>query len=239
MQRRILDAATITFIKRGYRNTRIDAVAARAEVSVGTIYRYAATKEALFELVLRDAFLDPGVPHVVLPYQATSTVGVVEQIWDLLKASTPFEQLHTALGNDAPEDVAAEFEGIMRELYQWQFRYWRALKLIERCAQDWPELAMLFYQRFRRTSLDAGARYIEMRTRARLLRPMPDAAVAARVISENCAFFAMHRHTAPDSDISDELAEETVVRVLCNAFLPTSRDRPTVDPHRALSVPRG
>lgn len=137
-----------------------------------------------------------------------------------LGAASDFTTLMTSVEVDVPSDVAAEFEALVREVYAWHFRYWRGLKLIERCARDWPELSMVFYKGYRETLLATGVRYLEKRTRAGLLRPMPDAAVAARVISETCAFFAMHRHTAPDSEMRDDLAEETVVQVLCNAFVP-------------------
>jgi AcrR family transcriptional regulator len=221
---RILDRATLAFIRGGYKNTRIDAIAERADVSVGTIYRYVENKEALFDLVLRYAFDDPAVLDVALPYETTARHSVVEQVLHHMETASDLTTLMTSVDVDAPLDVASEFEGIVRELYAWHFRYWRGLKLIERCARDWPEVSMAFYKGYRETLLATGVRYLEKRTRSGHLRPMPDVAVAARVISETCAFFAMHRHTAPDTDLPDDLAEETVVQVLCSAFVPASEE---------------
>jgi AcrR family transcriptional regulator len=220
MLARILDAATMTFIKGGYRNARIEVVAERADVSVGTIYRYAENKDALFELVLRYAFGEPTALDVELPYRAQSASTAVEKILDRLDAATDFPRLFAAIEVESPPDVGAELEGLIRELYGWQFRYWKALKLIERCAREWPELSMMFYDGYRKALFAAGERYMAMRMRAGLLTTMPDPGVAARLVSETCAFFAMHRHTAPRSEMDDDVAEETVVRAMCNALLP-------------------
>jgi AcrR family transcriptional regulator len=52
----ILAAGLALFAERGFSATRLDDVAERAGIAKGTIYRYFATKEDLFEAVVRDAF---------------------------------------------------------------------------------------------------------------------------------------------------------------------------------------
>ena len=49
----IVEAALQVFLVRGYQRTRMTDVAAEAEVSPGLLYTYAASKEALFHLVLQ------------------------------------------------------------------------------------------------------------------------------------------------------------------------------------------
>ncbi|MFA7665316.1 MAG: TetR/AcrR family transcriptional regulator [Burkholderiaceae bacterium] len=49
----LLDAALDLFVERGFAATRLDAVAARAGVSKGTLYLYYASKEDLFKAVVR------------------------------------------------------------------------------------------------------------------------------------------------------------------------------------------
>jgi AcrR family transcriptional regulator len=48
----IIDAGLKEFAERGFAGTRLDDVAARAGIAKGTIYRYFASKEALFEAAL-------------------------------------------------------------------------------------------------------------------------------------------------------------------------------------------
>ncbi len=49
----ILDAALSLFVERGYHGTAVPAVAERAHVGAGTIYRYFANKEALVNALYR------------------------------------------------------------------------------------------------------------------------------------------------------------------------------------------
>jgi AcrR family transcriptional regulator len=53
MQRlRIADAATILFLRNGYKNTTIDDIAERCKMGKGTIYRYIGTKEDILSIFL-------------------------------------------------------------------------------------------------------------------------------------------------------------------------------------------
>ena len=113
-----------------------------------------------------------------------------------------------------------EFEEIIREIYRWIVHYHRAVELIERCAREWPELAALYYKQFRRNGLDQLTQYLERRARQQALRRTADPAIAARVVLETIAFFALHRHSAPDSDMNDELAEAVVIDMLSHALRP-------------------
>lgn len=220
---RVVSAATELFMRRGYRGTQISAVAERAAISPGTIYLYARDKASLFDLVMRSALHDLAVDTVVLPYATPRPDQLVSDLWDRFRPHARFPALERAASRNAPADVAGEFQQIVRELYAWLFRYWKALKIIERCARDWPELHALFYKQFRREGLTRLAEYLGRRTRTGHLHAMPDLATAARSILEQCAFFAMHRHTAPDSAmLTDEHAEETTVALLTRAFLTTA-----------------
>jgi len=49
----LLEAALDLFVEHGYAATRVEAVAQRAGVSKGTLFRYFASKEALFQAVVR------------------------------------------------------------------------------------------------------------------------------------------------------------------------------------------
>ena len=236
---RLIDAALFTFIKRGYRGTRIEQIAEHAGVSAGTIYLYAASKEALFELAIRRAFDEPGWSRVATPYAPSGVSNWVDQLWNRLVATDPLVEIRRALAGDDPDDVAAEWETIVRAVFRWQARYWRALALIESCASEWPELFLLFYKQFRTQALELATEYVERRTRSGHLAPFPDATVAVRIVAEVFAFFAMHRHTAPDSEyLEGREIEETVVAVVRRAFVGEDRPRTTPERGQARAVNR-
>lgn len=54
----IVDAARRTFAYKGFNNARLEEIAELAEFSKASLYSYFETKEALFEQVLEDAFLE-------------------------------------------------------------------------------------------------------------------------------------------------------------------------------------
>jgi AcrR family transcriptional regulator len=216
----IIEAATDTFIARGYRLARIEDIAQRAGVAPATVHLYARTKEALFDLVVRAALHDPSADDVELPYAAPPSGELIERLWQRLTTASKFPRLAEFPPDPPAEGAMAEFEAIIRDVYQWQLRHHRAIKLIERCAREWPELAALFYNQFRRTGLDRLGKYLALRSRQGALRATPDPDIAARVVVETIAFFAMHRFSAPDSVMDDARTEAVVVDMLTNAVRP-------------------
>ena len=55
----ITAAALELFVERGYANTRLEDVAARASISKGTLYLYFENKEELFKAVVREGLVSP------------------------------------------------------------------------------------------------------------------------------------------------------------------------------------
>src|SRR5215204_7426944 len=70
----ILDAALDVFAEKGFADTRLDDVAARAGVAKGTIYLYVESKQALFEALVRSGITAPlaAVEAQVLALDATA-----------------------------------------------------------------------------------------------------------------------------------------------------------------------
>ncbi len=213
----ILLAATGVFIANGYRGARIEDIARAAGVAPGTVHLYAGTKEALFDLVMRHALHDSSVFEEALPYVPPANIDFIERIWVRLNAAAQFPLLSTAPSTPPPADAIAEFEAIVIELYRWLMRHHRAIKLIERCAREWPELAALYYKQFRRDGLDRLSNYLAQRTAQGFLRATADPAIAARVVLETIAFFALHRHSSPDSTMEDARTEAVVLDMLSHS----------------------
>jgi AcrR family transcriptional regulator len=57
-QRRIMAAAKVEFAKNGLGGARVDVIAARAKANKRMMYHYFGNKEALFKLVLEEAYAD-------------------------------------------------------------------------------------------------------------------------------------------------------------------------------------
>src|SRR6185503_9556871 len=191
-----------------------------AKVSAGTIYLYAEGKEALFNLALRRALEDPTVWTMKLPHPAPAPGAVADAAWRCLQNAAHFPQLWLAAESPAPSDVAPEVSGIIAELYGWLRRYRRAIKLVERCAAEWPEVEQVFQKRFWRGGVRRVADYLVRRTAEGALPGGRDPLIAARLLVESLAWLAVHRHWAADgAGWPEESAASTGQRMLLAAVL--------------------
>jgi AcrR family transcriptional regulator len=219
----LAEAATGVFGRLGYRGTRMADVASSAGMSSGSVFTYVESKEALFHLVFAHAFgaFDGAVPELPL---ATPAPGVTASLVEANLRSVPVPNLRAGLTEDNPGDVAAELRGIVAERYAIQEQLWPILAVIERCAVEVPELEEFYYRRTRVGYFGRLAAYLEKRAADGYLRPMPDFAVAARVVSETISWFAWHRREGRDAHLyGDEAARNTVIEFICAALVPEPR----------------
>jgi AcrR family transcriptional regulator len=216
----LIETATQLFIEKGYRRTQMADVTQAMGLSPGAVYRYVESKEALFDLVIRAA-APPGVAPADLPLPLPTpapgaTLAFLRQV---LQHEGRWPALAAALTRTSIDDPRAELARIIRELYTSIARHHRGIKVVERSALDWPDLAALWFGGVRQRLIDQFTRYVTLRVTHRLLRPVPDVTAAARLIIETTAFFALHRHYDPyPTAIDDPIAEETVVDALINAY---------------------
>ena len=215
----ILEAGTGVFIAKGYRLARIEDVAEKAGVAPATVHLYAATKEALFDLVMRRALHDPTVLDEPLPYRAPPSAEFVQRTWHRLLATANFPVLRRLTVAVPIEGAAAELRAVLREGYRWLQHHAQAIALIEQGASEWPELAALFALQFRRDFRQRLTTHIARRTAQGVLRPTADAAVAALVLVETVTSFALRRDKALDPLAVDARTEEVVLDMLTAALL--------------------
>ena len=209
----IVSAALATFAERGYRRARMSDVAAAAGVSPGLLYSYAVDKEALFTLVLqRESGIDIGA--LDLPAARPDDADLQRVVGLALADLGAIAALDSAESTDAPADVSAEIGAIVAEHFDAVFRYRALLRLIERCAPDWPSLARVFYDDGRRAHLDRLAAYLERRRATGLLPALGDPAISARFVIETVAWFADHRFGDYDGARLDDALVRTEVVTL-------------------------
>lgn len=209
------------FLAKGYRRSQMADITEAMGLSAGAVYRYVASKEALFDLVVRCEH-DPAEMDRIgpLPLPTPAPGATLAFLADLIGRESSIPTLLAALDTDAPADVEAEVTAIARELFAPMARRRRGLKIVERSALDWPELAELWWGRARQAVIDLLTAYIRRRIASGHFRPLPDAAAAARVFTEVPAYFAFHRHyDQRPTPMTDAVAEATAVAVLVGTFV--------------------
>jgi AcrR family transcriptional regulator len=216
----LVDAATAVFIERGYARTQMADVAAALGLAKGTLYLYVESKEALFDLAVRYADAPrPLAERPALPIATPAPGDTLRYVRERLAREQVPEALASALARARVRDVRGELLAIVRELYDLLAANRRAIKLVDRSARDLPDLAGLWFDGARHGLVSLLARWVEDRTRRKLLRPLPDPTVTARMVVETIAFWAVHRHTDPHPQkVEDAVAKETVVRFVLGAL---------------------
>jgi AcrR family transcriptional regulator len=215
----LASAATEVFGRQGYRGTRTADVAAAAGMSAGSVFTYVESKEALFHLVFAHGFglFEEALP--TLPLSIRDPEETVELIAQNLR-KVPVPRLRAALEENRPKDVRSELEGIVGERYDMIAGLWPLLAVIERSASDLPELEDFYFGRLRVRYFAQLARYIEARSEAGYFRPISDAALTTRLITESVSWFAWKRHEGRDAHLYDEgEVRSTVVEFVSAALM--------------------
>jgi AcrR family transcriptional regulator len=216
-------AATEEFGRLGYRGTKTAEVAAKAGMSTGALFTYVESKEALFHLVFLYGFEMTSERLPDLPV-ATPGPGETLRVIQAGLSDVQMPRIHAALAEEAPIDIAEELSEIVEERYTLLDRFWPLISVLERCAVEMPELEAAWFDLVRAGSFEELGRYLERRMAQGLLRPMPDTAVAARVVTESLAWFAWHRREGRDATLyDDDAVRRTVVEFICAALVPESR----------------
>lgn len=146
--REVAKAALACFSDTGFRLTQIADVSEQMGVSVGTIYRYVESKEALFHLAALEA-VDQLPDTLSLPVKVSGLEDTVAVIGSLVSQDRLWPILQTAAKTTAPADVKVEARAIAGELYDAMSARAPLISLLDRCAQDIPDLADIFDRRIR------------------------------------------------------------------------------------------
>ncbi len=212
----LIDAATRVFIAQGYRRTQMREVAEAMGVAKGTVYLYVESKEALFDVVLRSADVPGSIPLPPrLPVRAPGRGRPLQWVKDRLGEQPASATPRAALRRPGGHGEASELSRILRELYEAMTRNKTGIKLVDRCAVEYPALAKVWFTHGREALLGELTQYLEQGIRTGRLRQVPDSIVAARLIMETLVFLAVHRHWDPSpSPVDSRVAQDTVVQML-------------------------
>jgi AcrR family transcriptional regulator len=93
-RKRILDAATDEFATYGFENTSIQQIAKRAEISVGSVYKYFENKDELFAMVVKENLL---LLEELLLHHSSSNEDIMVKAESVLKELLKFAKKHPQL----------------------------------------------------------------------------------------------------------------------------------------------
>ncbi len=225
----LVDAATGVFIAQGYRRTQMADVAQALGVAKGTLYLCVQSKEALFDVTLRHADAPrPIAAPATLPVPTPARGRTLQYVRARLASDPASPTLRDVLERGRECGGPAELGAIIREIHQAMTRNRTGIKLVDRCAAEYPDLAKVWFAQGRGALLAQLTTYFEGGIRLRRLRSVADPAVAARVVVETIVFWAVHRHWDPaPQPIDPHGAEETVVQMLIDALAERTPPRGT------------
>jgi AcrR family transcriptional regulator len=215
--REIAQAALAAFMQGGYRLTQIAHVAERLGVSVGSIYRTVESKEALFHIAALEA-LDRLPDDLPLPVKVAGSHETVAAISAMVAQDPLWPTLREIVGQHPTADVKAEARAIAGELYDVIAARAAFINLLDRCAQDIPELAEVFDQRIRRRLMSDLVTWVLRRGFA-TEGGRPEAEALARGAMEAVSWLAKNRpHDRTAAAIGNAQARAAAVRIFANAF---------------------
>jgi AcrR family transcriptional regulator len=215
----LIEAATVEFERKGMARTLMSDIAKQMGVSQGLLYTYVESKEALLHLVVERIAADGPLEVPNLPVATPLPGATARLIGKLLDQGLAVPALDAASNREQVDDSKAELAAIIRQQYAAISRWRRLLAIAERSSADLAGLRERFYVRGRRSYVARLASYLDLRIASGAFRPVPDTAIAARLIIETVAWFAYHRHFDPDSRMIEESAAVTTVVDLLVAAL--------------------
>jgi hypothetical protein len=128
--------------------------------------------------------------------------------------------LRRTLARKSAQVNADELTTIFSEIYDSMARSRMGIKLVDRCAIDYPALAKLWFTEGREVLLGELSRYLTAGMRTGRVRVDADPAVAARLVLETLVFWAVHRYWDPSpQSVDDKGARDAVIHLLAAAVL--------------------
>lgn len=217
LTREIAHAALACFSEGGYRLTQIAHVSDRLGLAVGSVYRHVESKEALFHLAALAA-VDQLPQAFSLPVRVSGFADTLDVVAGLVGQKPAWPILRKALRTPPQPDRKAEARAVGGELYAIMSSQAALIRLLDRCAQDIPELAEVFDRQIRNRLMDDLVTWVHRRRLAGNSQKAAAEALA-RGAMEAVAWLAKNRpRDRTGAAISEDQARDAAVRIFANAF---------------------
>jgi AcrR family transcriptional regulator len=222
----IAAAALDVFTRDGFSSAQVVDIAKKAGLSVGTLYLYAESKQALFELALRASALGADVGRDVdlatLPLRARGMDATALLLADAIHRRGRWPVLKAALRVIAPRDVDAEIAAVVGELFELLSRERPLIWLLDRCAWELPQLRDIYVEGVQKLYFGDIARYVRKRRKMPPGRRGENPAAIGRALVEMVAWMAMHRARQPVAPPFDTAAaREACIAIASGGLLGT------------------
>ena len=220
--KQLIDAATTVFIAKGYKRTSIEEIARTMGLTPAATYLFVASKEALFDLVIRYHFFRTdleAIDEIPIPNPPQGqTLALLRQ---RVEPFRDLSRLLEAIRADQAPDPWQELTEILTQIFTMLVEYRSGVKIVETSTLDWPELSEFFIRDFRIKALGYLREYIGRRIDMGLFRAQPDVSAAARLMLSTVYFFAINRHfdTISSDDYDEAMALRMIIHNLGHAFI--------------------
>lgn len=226
----VVAAAARVFITHGYQRAQVQDVADALGLAKGTLYGYAQGKEALFAAAVRFADGHEPLPTPAdLPVPAPADGEIAALVAGRLGGEIADLKLARAIVDPLPDEATAadrrvEFADIVTDLYGRLARHRTAIKLVDRCAPELPDLAEVWFGAGRRAHVSGIEEYLIRRERAGTVSLPGPASILARTIVELCALWAVHCHFDPapgpsGADTPNAIDDKAVAAMIGKLFV--------------------
>ena len=198
----VVAAASRVFVTHGYRRAQLQDVADELGLAKGTLYGYAQSKAALFAAAIRYADgHEPLPPPAELPLPAPLIGETATLVRERLATEVAAMTLTRALTATSSGQAGGELADIVTDLYDRLARHRIAIKLVDRCAPELPDLAAVWFDTGRGAIVGALATYLLSRQERGVLTLPGPAPLVARTVVELCALWAVHCYFDPAPDL--------------------------------------
>ena len=243
----VLAAAARVFVAHGYRRTQMQDVADALGVAKGTLYGYAAGKEALFAAAVRYGDGTEPLPALTdLPLPPPGPGELARLVAARLAAQVPDMALTRALAQSDPPpgppgEAGVELAGIVVDLYRRLAAHRVAIKLVDRCAPELPDLAEVWFGTGRGAQMAGMEAYLRRRQATGVLVLPGPPPLVARTVVELCVLWAVHcrfdlapagptdrgdDYSADPAD-DEETVAATLAALLVHGLAPAAASDPT------------
>lgn len=220
--RELVDAAWVVFCRRGFERSQMADVAKEMGVAVGTVYLYVESKDALFDLVVRDTAAEDRdwLDGLEIPVPAPRPGATLDFLREVFGREGEWPRLDAALDERRAEDPVAELRGILDEQYELMRRHRKGLQLLLRSALEFPGLSEVFVLGLRAKLLEALERYLELRVEAGQFRRPKHRFATAAVIAQTLAWANLQRPWDPGlQGLDDATVKEATLDLLAYGLI--------------------